>query len=113
MTLGVRRSNDGGIHGREEQLQDWENPRVVGRNKERGHATLIPFADERTALAGDRTASPYFRLLNGAWKFNYAPNPASALAGFHAPDFDDSDWDTVAVPGNWQLQGYDKPIYVN
>jgi beta-galactosidase len=98
---------------REEQLQDWENPQVVGRNKERAHATLIPFADERTALAGDRAASPYFRLLNDEWKFKYAPNPALAPAGFHAPDFDDSGWDTVAVPGNWQLQGYDKPIYVN
>ncbi len=48
-----------------EQLNDWENPQVVGRNQEPAHVTLTPYTDEQMALAGDRTASPYFRLLNG------------------------------------------------
>ena len=95
------------------QANDWENPQVVGRNKEPAHATLLPYADEATALQGDREASPCFQLLNGEWKFHYAPNPASAPAAFHEPGFDVNGWDTIAVPGNWQLQGYDKPIYTN
>jgi len=95
------------------QANDWENPQVVGHNKEPAHATLLPYADEAAALTGDRQASPYFQLLNGEWKFHYAPNPASAPAGFHRIDLDVSGWDTIAVPGNWQLQGYDKPIYTN
>jgi len=95
------------------QMNDWENPQMVGRNKEPAHATLLPYADEATALQGDREASPCFQLLNGEWKFHYAPNPASAPAAFHEPGFDVSGWDTIAVPGNWQLQGYDKPIYTN
>ena len=99
------------------KVNDWENPQVVGRNKEPGHVTLVPYADEQTALAGDRSASPHFRLLNGAWKFKWVPNPASAPENFHEKDaddkahpFDDGSWDTIAVPGNWQLQGYGKPI---
>jgi beta-galactosidase len=92
---------------------DWQNPSVSGRNKERGHATLVVYADEPTALTGDREASTYFRLLNGGWRFNWAPNPASAPVGFYREDFDAGDWDTIAVPGNWQLQGYGKPIYIN
>jgi beta-galactosidase len=98
---------------------DWQNPGVIGRNKERGHATLVVYADEQTALAGDREASPYFQLLNGDWRFDWAPNPASAPEGFFRDDFDTSGWDTIAVPGNWQLQGteqngrYGKPIYIN
>jgi len=95
------------------RANDWENPQIVGWNKEPGHVPLMPYTDERTALAGDRSASPYFRLLNGDWKFKWAPNPASAPQGFHEADFDDAAWDTIAVPGNWQLQGYDKPIYTN
>lgn len=75
--------------------------------------TLGPYADEATALAGDRKASPYFELLNGEWQFKYAPNPASAPAQFYEPGFDASGWDRIVVPGNWQLQGYDKPIYTN
>jgi len=95
------------------KVKDWENPQIVGRNKEPAHIPLVPYADERTALADDRSASPYVQLLNGEWKFKYAPNPASAPENFHEKDFDDSGWDTIAVPGNWQLQGYDKPIYTN
>ena len=96
---------------------DWQNPQIVGRNKEPGHATLVPYADEVTALAEDRMASPYFKLLNGEWQFKVAPNPASAPERFYEPGFDASGWDTIAVPGNWQLQGlgrgYDVPMYCN
>lgn len=94
---------------------DWQNPQLVARNKEPGHATSVPYADEEAALAGDRTASPYLKLLSGEWQFKVAPNPASVPEGFYKPDYDASGWDTIAVPGNWQLQGldrgYDVPIY--
>jgi beta-galactosidase len=95
-------------------LQDWENPGISGINKEAGHSTLMPFADRSAALAGSREESPFYQSLNGAWQFTAAPNPASAPVGFEAPDFDASNWDSIQVPGNWQLQGdYDIPIYVN
>jgi len=90
---------------RENRPYDWENPLVVGRNKEPGRASVVP-------LDGT-THAPRIQSLNGDWRFRYAPNPASAPAAFYADNYDDSDWDTVAVPGNWQLQGYDKPIYTN
>ncbi len=92
---------------------DWQDPSVIGRNKERGHATLVVYADEQAALIGDREDSPYFQLLNGDWRFNWAPNPASAPEGFEQDNFDFGEWSTIAVPCNWQLQGYDKPIYLN
>ncbi|MBN1261973.1 MAG: beta-galactosidase, partial [Anaerolineae bacterium] len=92
------------------ETNDWENPRVIERNKESGHVPLTPYTDE--AAAWERTRA-YTQLLNGDWKFQWSPNPASAPVGFEAPEYDDSGWDTVAVPGNWQLQGYGKPIYTN
>ena len=92
---------------------DWQNPRIVERNKEPAHVPLVPFPDEAAALSGDLTRCPYRILLDGVWDFAYAPNPASAPAGFEAPDFDSSGWNAITVPGNWQLQGYDKPIYTN
>ncbi|MEZ4636451.1 MAG: hypothetical protein R2856_16050 [Caldilineaceae bacterium] len=46
-----------------QRRNDWENPRVVGRNKEAAHATSIPYADAAQALRGDRTPRPSgFRL---------------------------------------------------
>ncbi len=56
--------------------------------------------------------------LNGDWRFRLLPgqpDPAgsSAVTG---PDFDDSDWDTIAVPAHWVLVGdgaNGSPIYTN
>ena len=42
--------------------KDYENPAVTGINKEPAHATLTPYASQASALAGDRTASPYFKI---------------------------------------------------
>jgi len=96
---------------------DWENPQVVGRNKEPAHATLVPYPDQATALTGERTASAYFKSLNGMWKFQLAPNPTAAPTDFYNVDFDDRAWDTLNVPSNWQLEGlergYDVPMYTN
>jgi beta-galactosidase len=97
----------------QQRLTDWQSPAVVERNKEPAHATLMPYADHASALHDQREASPYMHLLDGGWKFNYAPNPASAPESFYAPDFDVSGWAEIDVPGNWQLQGYDIPRYTN
>ena len=94
-------------------INDWENPHVVGINKEPGHATLMPYATEREALALDRAASPYHQSLNGRWKFSYSPNPVSAPEGFELESFDCSAWDEIEVPSNWEMQGYGMPIYTN
>ena len=102
-------------------IPDWENPQITGINKQPAHATLIPYADAESAARCDRAASPFRRSLNGTWRFHVDPNPASAVQGFESPAFDDSAWDDIPVPSNWQLQGdiargqprYDKPKYPN
>ena len=91
--------------------QDWQTPGVTGRNREAPHVPLAPYGDEESAL--NEGTSPYVRLLNGRWRFSWAPNPASAPGGFYRADSDDSGWDQIEVPGNWQLQGYGQPIYTN
>ncbi len=94
------------------QPEDWENPQMVGRNKQPAHATLLPYADLSAALTGERANSPYFRLLNGDWRFHFAPAPAAAPEDFYQPGFDSSQWDTVPVPSNWQILGYGLPRYL-
>ncbi len=94
-------------------VNDWENPEVIGRNKEPGHCTLVPYADVETALACRREASPFCQSLNGPWKFSLARKPADRPADFYKPDFDVSGWAEIPVPSNWELHGYDKPIYLN
>ena len=92
---------------------DWENPQVVGINKLQAHATGTPFADEATALKLDPAASPWWRNLNGDWDFTLVANPDVVPEGFWNPEYDSGDWDTIPVPSNWTMQGFDKPIYTN
>ena len=98
--------------GEEPQVNDWENPLVVSRNTELPHATLIPYSSLEKAVAGDRFASEYLHLLNGKWKFHWVPKPADRPLDFAKPGYDVSGWKEIDVPGNWQLQGYDVPIYL-
>ena len=85
---------------------DWENPKMIGRNKEAPRATAIPFADPAAALERDPTASSWNVSLNGEWSFNWSENPAQRPTEFFQPGFDVSAWDLIPVPANWQLHGY-------
>jgi len=97
----------------ERMIRDWENPHLLQRDREPAHATLVPYADEITAVTGERGASPYFQLLNGNWKFHYATSPARAPKGFAQESFAVDNWDSIPVPSNWQMQGYGIPVYSN
>lgn len=92
---------------------DWENPGVFAEGREVPRATLFPFATVEAALGGDFDASPYFRSLNGQWRFRYSPRPADRPVGFHTVGYDISSWDSITVPSNWEMQGYGTPIYTN
>lgn len=92
---------------------DWENPKVFDINKEKPSATFISFPDAESALTQERNQSLYYRSLNGTWKFKLVKRPADRPAGFEMPDYDVSGWDDIPVPSNWELLGYDVPIYVN
>ncbi|MGB9893642.1 MAG: sugar-binding domain-containing protein, partial [Candidatus Saccharicenans sp.] len=94
-------------------VNDWENPKVFAINKEAPRATFIPFPDLKEALTREPKQSPWYKSLNGRWKFNWVPKPADRPHDFWQPDFDDSRWVEIDVPSNWELQGYGIPIYVN
>ncbi len=92
---------------------DWENEQVISRHKEPPHTWTIPYAAAESARSGQPVNSPWFHSLNGAWKFHWSPSPQQRPQTFYEPDFDDSAWDSLQVPGNWQTQGYGIPLYVN
>ena len=53
------------------------------------------------------------KVLNGKWKFSLVHNPLDRDIEFFKQDYDTSNWDDINVPSNWQMEGYDFPIYVN
>ncbi|MFC4600524.1 glycoside hydrolase family 2 TIM barrel-domain containing protein [Cohnella hongkongensis] len=94
-----------------EALPDWENLQALQRNALPPRATSIPYASRQQAIDSVREASPYYRLLNGMWKFRYAESPADAPELFYEESFSADGWDDLPVPSNWQLHGYGVPLY--
>jgi beta-galactosidase len=94
-------------------VPDWENPWVIGINKESGHSTLVPYPDVESALKGTPRASPFVRSLNGTWNFNWVKTPSERPADFYKPGYNVSGWAKIPVPSNWQMHGYGTPIYSN
>jgi beta-galactosidase len=64
------------------------------------------------ARAAFRSDAPAIDLC-GRWRFHLSPTVAEAPDGFWRPDFDDTAWDHLPVPGHWQLHGYGHPAYTN
>ncbi|XP_073014816.1 LOW QUALITY PROTEIN: uncharacterized protein [Primulina eburnea] len=56
---------------------------------------------------------PFIRSLSGNWKFFLASKPNSVPPEFYDSSYEDSSWDTIPVPSNWQMHGFDIPIYTN
>ena len=83
-------------------IPDWENPEVTGINKEPGHCTLVPYLDMRRALEADRSSSPFYKSLNGKWKFHWVRKPADRPVDFYRPEYDVSNWKEIdTVEGRW------------
>ena len=85
----------------------------VGCEAPRAH--FIPFADEATALTGNRADSENFLTLCGVWDFTFYPS-LDEVPEFTAPGFVPDRTDSLEVPRSWQTmlgRGYDSPNYVN
>lgn len=92
---------------------EWENEKVVDINKEPSHVTFMAYPNEQQAIENDFKKSPWYKSLNGAWKFHYTDQPENRPADFYKTDLNDAGWKTIPVPGNWELNGFGLPIYTN
>ncbi|GAT32676.1 beta-galactosidase [Terrimicrobium sacchariphilum] len=91
----------------------WTSPELLCAARLPMRATAYPFPDVETARTLDRENSPWFQLLNGQWNFKMVDRPELLKEADVAVETDREDWDNVAVPGNWTLQGYGAPHYTN
>jgi len=87
------------------KINDWENPEVVGINKEKTHATFY--------LPSEKQNKTQIVSLNGTWKFKWSPDPDARPVDFYKTDYSILDWTNIVVPGNWEMQGFGIPIYIN
>ena len=81
------------------QLPAWQDPAVVQEN--------------RLPMTAHFQTDGLKQMLNGTWDFCWYETIDSRSKDFYRIDFDASGWDTMSVPGLWELNGYGDPVYVN
>ncbi|WLI78824.1 beta-galactosidase [Kosakonia sp. H02] len=89
--------------------RDWENPVLTHWHRLAAHAPMRSWRDETSAR--DDAPSPSYRLLNGIWRFNFFASPEAVPESWLETDCADAV--DMPVPSNWQMQGFDTPIYTN
>ncbi|WP_409518988.1 sugar-binding domain-containing protein, partial [Leclercia sp.] len=89
--------------------RDWENPGVTQWNRLPAHVPLSGWRDEHAAR--DEEPTPAIRSLNGDWQFSFFPAPEQVPDSWTQEDCADAV--VMPVPSNWQMQGFDTPIYTN
>ncbi|MBT3135441.1 beta-galactosidase [Alteromonas sp. ALT199] len=93
--------------------KDWQNPVVFQRNRISAHSPHYGYKTLEDAL---HSTNAQKRSLNGQWDFRLFDAPESvpdSLLTKTLSNDESENWQPIAVPSNWQLQGHDKPIYCN
>ena len=89
--------------------RDWENPGVTQLNRLEAHPPFCSWRSADDARTNQRSSQ--LRSLNGRWQFAWFAAPEAVPESWLTSDLPQAD--TINVPSNWQMDGYDAPIYTN
>ncbi|MDD4847065.1 MAG: beta-galactosidase, partial [Petrimonas sp.] len=91
----------------------WQDVNVVQVNKEYPRTQFMTFDNKPEAMNSRFEESKYYISLNGTWKFYFVEGYKQLPENVTDSVVSLSDWKEIKVPGNWELQGFGTPIYVN
>ncbi len=99
----------------ENRYAEITNPKLVNMNKLPPRSSFFSFTNVSDAKeASYSSKGSNILLLNGTWKFHYTKNFSERpMKDFYNMQFDAQSWNDIQVPGNWEVQGFGIPIYVN
>ena len=99
----------------ENRYAEITNPKLVNINKLPPRSSFFSFTNVADAeKASYSSKGSNVLLLNGTWKFHYTDNFSQRpMKDFYNLQFDAKSWNDIKVPGNWEVQGFGTPIYVN
>ena len=93
---------------------EWHDLEINEVNRLPLHTEFFAFnGTEQNLSVDDKKQSKNFLSLDGLWKFKWVEHAGQRPTDFYLPSLDDSSWATMPVPGNWELNGYGDPLYVN
>ena len=92
-------------------FHEWQEPAVNAVNRLPIHSDFFSYESEALAACDNKGASDRFLSLHGDWAFHRADKVDERPRDFWHTSYDDATWDTMSVPGMWELNGYGEPIY--
>jgi beta-galactosidase len=92
---------------------DWENPKIIGINKLDPHTFFIPHSSKANVLTSEWGKSDLVLSLNGTWKFYFCQNHSSKPHNYYKLGISTTNWDSIKVPGNLELQDFGTPRYLD
>lgn len=98
---------------RQPTMTEWHDMSVNQINRLPLHSSFFAFENREKAVQNNKHNSERFISLNGSWKFHWVENADQRPTDFYQPDYDDSSWKVMSVPGIWELNGYGDPVYLN
>ncbi|MDL2238728.1 DUF4981 domain-containing protein [Bacteroidales bacterium OttesenSCG-928-L14] len=93
--------------------EPWDDVNIFEINKVSPRTNVIPYEQELEIYNLEYAKSPYYKSLNGNWRFHWVEKPTDVPENFFLSSYDVSKWKRIPIPSNWELQGYGTPIYVN
>ena len=98
-----------------QSLPYWQDMNITSVNAETRRTEAVWFADRADALSKGFRESENYADLNGVWEFKYFDDYHEMERFFRSAQNDTTGigWDKIQVPGNWEVQGYGVPVYVN
>lgn len=96
-----------------QNFKEWQDPEVNCINRMPMHTNFFAYESDAMAKENIRKHSERYLTLDGYWKFQWVKDADMRPNDFYKIDYDDKAWDEIKVPGNWELNGYGDPIYVN
>ena len=92
---------------------EWHDLQINEVNRYPMHTHFFTYESDAKALKGDMSASSNYLSLQGDWKFKWVADADERPTDFWKTGFDDSSWQTLRIPGIWEMNGYGQPEYVN
>lgn len=89
----------------------WEDVSITDINRMKARAFFYSYPNKQSALHNEPSYTHNSKSLNGSWKFLFMQAPEYSPVNFEQTDFDVTDWDTITVPSNWQVEGYGNMHY--
>ncbi len=91
-----------GVHAQRD-TSDMRNLSLPSRSRLASRAKFMTYP-KAPADTASFASSIYHASLDGEWRFRYFPG-GKPPKGYNAPEFDDSGWSTLSVPGSWEDAG--------